>query len=201
MRSHPAGIVSLHGGWEQQISLRPGSAALRWGMFDVTSAARLSKILLLASIALFFTLVVFNNTTDFDSNYEFVKHVLSMDTTFPNNHGMWRALPMPALHLAFYLGIIAWETVNAILLWSGVVALTRARKLDQKAFQSAKKIGVLALTAGLMLWMVAFLSIGAEWFLMWQSKTWNGQDPAFRMFAIEALVLGLLLMPEPVVQS
>jgi hypothetical protein len=25
---------------------------------------------------------------------------------------------------------------------------------------------------------------GSEWFLMWQSKVWNGQEEAFRMFAI-----------------
>jgi len=56
-----------------------------------------------AGIALFYTLVVFNNITDFDSNYEFVHHVLSMDSTFPGNHGMWRAMPSPTVHLVFYL--------------------------------------------------------------------------------------------------
>ena len=73
---------------------------------------RIAKLLLLAGIALFYTLVVFNNLTDFDSNYQFVRHVLSMDTTFPGNHGMWRALSSPAIHLAFYLSIIAWEIVD-----------------------------------------------------------------------------------------
>ena len=58
---------------------------------------RTAKLLLLAGIALFYTLVVFNNLTDFDSNYQFVRHVLMMDTTFPGNHGMWRALPSPAI--------------------------------------------------------------------------------------------------------
>ena len=56
---------------------------------------RTAKLLLLAAIALFYTLVVFNNTTDFDSNYQFVRHVLMMDTTFPGNRGMWRALDAP----------------------------------------------------------------------------------------------------------
>jgi predicted small integral membrane protein len=45
-------------------------------------------------------------------------------------------------------------------------------------------------------WFIAFLCIGAEWFLMWQSKLWNGQDPAFRIFAVEALVLVILLLPD-----
>ena len=67
------------------------------------AAARWAKILLLAAIALFFTLVAFNNITDFDTNYQFVRHVLAMDTTFPNNHSMWRAIRSPAIHLAFYI--------------------------------------------------------------------------------------------------
>src|ERR1035441_608975 len=70
---------------------------------------RTAKMLLLAAIALYYTLVVFNNLTDFDSNYQFVHHVLAMDGTIPGNHGMWRALPSPAIQLAFYLASISWS--------------------------------------------------------------------------------------------
>jgi predicted small integral membrane protein len=77
---------------------------------------RTAKMLLLAGVALYYTLVVLNNLTDFDSNYEYVRHVLSMDTTFPGNHGMWRALTSPAWHLTFYFAIIAWEMITMILL-------------------------------------------------------------------------------------
>ena len=40
---------------------------------------RVAKLLLLAGVGLYYALVVFNNLTDFDSNYQFVRHVLSMD--------------------------------------------------------------------------------------------------------------------------
>ena len=56
---------------------------------------RLTKTALVGAIALFYTLVVFNNVTDYYSNYQFVRHVLSMDTTFPGNRGMWRAIESP----------------------------------------------------------------------------------------------------------
>jgi predicted small integral membrane protein len=46
-------------------------------------------------------------------------------------------------------------------------------------------------------WFTAFLSVGAEWFLMWQSHTWNGQDAAFRMFASLAVVLIYVSLPDP----
>ena len=84
---------------------------------------RTAKTVLVAAIALFYTLVVFNNLTDFNSNYQFVRHVLTMDSTFPGNHGMWRALPSPSFHLVFYISIIAWEAATMILLWWGAIRL------------------------------------------------------------------------------
>jgi predicted small integral membrane protein len=159
-------------------------------------AIRTCKLLLLAATGFFFALVAFNNLTDFDSNYQFVRHVLMMDSTFPGNKGMWRAIRLPWIHLAFYLGIIAWEILNAVLSWWGSIALLRALRSPQPQFHSAKQIGVVALTSGMLQWFIAFLCIGAEWFLMWQSKLWNGQDAAFRMFAVEGLVLVILLLPE-----
>jgi predicted small integral membrane protein len=153
-------------------------------------------MLLLAAMGFFFTLVVFNNITDFDSNYQFVRHVLMMDSTFPGNRGMWRAIGMPWVHVAFYLGIIGWEIVNAVLCWWGAVALLRTLRLTSAEFRLAKSVGVVALTSGMLQWFVAFLCVGAEWFLMWQSKSWNGQEAAFRMFAVEGIVLVVLLLPE-----
>ena len=157
---------------------------------------RWAKVVLLAGIALFYTLVVFNNVTDFDSNYQFVRHTLTMDTTFAGNHGLWRAIHSPAIHLVFYLSIIAWEIVTAILLWWGVARLLRARRLPASAFNATKGVPVAALTLSLSMWLVAFLAVGGEWFLMWQSPTWNGQQAAFRMFAVVGLVLLIVLLPD-----
>jgi predicted small integral membrane protein len=155
-----------------------------------------AKLLLVAGIALFYTLVVFNNLTDFNSNYQFVRHVLMMDSTFPGNQGMWRALPSPNIQFAFYLSIIGWEIATTILLWWGAIRLMRALRLPAAAFNLAKGVPVMALTLSMLMWLVAFLSVGAEWFLMWQSHTWNGQEAAFRMFAVVGLVLLILLQPE-----
>ena len=157
---------------------------------------RLSKILLVAGIALFYTLIVFDNLTDFNSNYQFVRHVLMMDSTFPGNHGMWRAISSPGMHLAFYWMIILWELVSMVLAWWGAAQLSRALRLPAAEFQTCKRIAILALTASLLMWLVAFLEIGGDWFLMWQSQTWNGQQEAFRMFVIIGVVLMLLLQPD-----
>jgi len=49
----------------------------------------------------------------------------------------------------------------------------------------------------LVTWLVAFLTIGGEWFLMWQSRAWNGQEAAFRMVAAPGMVLLVIAQPEP----
>jgi predicted small integral membrane protein len=144
----------------------------------------------------YYTLVVFNNLTDFGSNYQFVHHVLAMDDTSAGNHGMWRALPSPRIQLAFYISLIAWEIANTILLWWGAVNLLRAAKRPAALFNTAKGVPVVALTLSMLMWLVAFLSVGGEWFLMWQSHIWDGRESAFRMFAVVGLVLLILLQPD-----
>jgi predicted small integral membrane protein len=157
---------------------------------------RTAKLLLVTSVALFYSLVAFNNLTDFDSNYQFVRHVLMMDSTFPGNKGMWRALNAPFWHLSFYFSIIAWEILTMFLCWWGAIGMLRALGKPVSAFQTAKRIPLIALTLGMLMWLVAFLIVGAEWFLMWQSHTWNGQEAAFRMFVVIGFVFLILLQPE-----
>jgi len=78
----------------------------------------------------------------------------------------------------------------------GSVSLLRKLHGPAVAFNRAKRIAVIALTLSLLMWLVAFLTVGAEWFLMWQSKTWNGQEAAFRMFTVVGIVLIFVAMPD-----
>ncbi len=157
---------------------------------------RLSKVVLVFAVALYYSLVIFNNVSDYDSNYQFVRHVLMMDTAFPGNHGMWRAVNSPALHTAFYIAIIGWETLTMILCAWGGVRLARSLKRSAGEFHQAKRVAIAGLALGLAMWLVAFLRVGGEWFLMWQSKTWNGQEAAFRMFTVLGIVLLLVAQPD-----
>ena len=157
---------------------------------------RVAKCLLVAAVAVFHTFLVLNNTTDYDSNYQFVRHVMMMDSTFPTNHAMWRAVNTPALHTAFYISIILWESVTMLLCWWGAIQLARSLRGTAAGFQAAKKWAITGLSLSLLMWLVAFLTVGGEWFLMWQSKTWNGQEEAFRMFTVVGIVLLILVHRE-----
>jgi predicted small integral membrane protein len=157
---------------------------------------RFCKVALVASVGFFLLLVVFNNLTDYGSNHAFVSHVLAMDTTFEGNRGLWRAIQSPAAHHAFYWTIIAWEAAAMVLCFAGAARLWQARAAGAAAFNHAKALAALGLTVSLLQWFVAFIAVGGEWFLMWQSQIWNGQDAAFRMFACIGVVLLILIQKD-----
>ena len=157
-------------------------------------AIRAAKVVMVAAIALFATLVAFGNLTDYGTNFAFVQHVLSMDTIFADSKIGYRAITSPALHHAAYAVIIAAEAAVAILCWIGAAVLLRSIRADAATFHRAKTYAVLGLTLGFLLWQVSFMTIGGEWFGMWQSSQWNGVPSAFRFVMVIAAVLIFVAM-------
>ena len=157
---------------------------------------RISKIVMVAGLAVYALLVAFGNITDYDSNFAFVQHTLNMDTTFPGNHLMYRAITTPTLHHAAYWLIIAGEALAGLLLVQGTWRLWQARAASAAAFAVAKRPVVLGITIAFLVWFVGFLVIAGEWFAMWQSATWNGQESAFRVLAAFLLVTIFVMQPK-----
>src|SRR5204863_7231107 len=108
---------------------------------------RLSKTALVVAVALFFTLVAFGNMTDYGSNWQFVQHVLAMDTIFPDSSLRWRAITSSALQAFAYWLIIAWEVATALILWVGAIRLLPPKSAAE--FTRAKPAAVLGLTMGI----------------------------------------------------
>ena len=159
-------------------------------------AIRAAKAVMVAAIALFATLVVFGNLTDYNTNFVFVEHVLSMDSVFPFSTIKYRAITSPALHHAGYALIIAAEAATAVLCWIGAVRLSRSIRADAPTFNREKTFAVLGLTLGFLIWQVGFMAIGGEWFGMWQSQDWNGVPSAFRLVMVIVAVLIFVAMPD-----
>lgn len=175
-------------------------------------ALRYTKIILLAAVSFFFLIVFLNNgILDYRGNYEFARHVLSMDTIDPNHPQIWRAI-RPAgpeaenhwIYHAFYWAIIATEVATGILCSLGTARLWRARHASGEAFNAAKATAIYGLTLSLLQWFTISLTIGAEWFLAFLSNGWDPQNSAFRMFGCLGIILIYLslenrdLKPDPV---
>lgn len=150
---------------------------------------RASKILLIAGIGCLSLMVASNNVLDYQSNFLFVQHVMSMDTVFTGNVLKSRAITEPLIHSVAYTSIILWEFGVAILCLSGALHLLKHLKSDASRFNKAKFLSILGLSAGFALWFFGFMVVGGEWFCMWQSPDWNGQESAFRFVVCIILVL------------
>ncbi|CAB3760300.1 DUF2165 family protein [Paraburkholderia humisilvae] len=143
---------------------------------------RLAKIMMTAMLAAFAGVVTFDNLADYGSNYRFVQHVLSMDTTFAHNALLDRATTNPVWWQLSYGLIIAGEFMTCLLLVAGSVVLWRKRHASGARFNHAKGCVVAGFAVGFLVWFFGFMVIGGEWFAMWQSKIWNGQQAAFRFY-------------------
>jgi len=157
---------------------------------------RLVKVAMVASCALFALLVAFNNLVDYGSNYTFVRHTLSMDTTFPGNALKGRAITSPTLWTLGYWLIIAAEAATGLILAFGALRLALAVRGPAALFNGAKPAVVLGMGLGFLLWFTGFAVIGGEWFAMWQSKAWDGVPSAFRFYVTLLLVLIFVMQPD-----
>jgi predicted small integral membrane protein len=158
---------------------------------------RFAKIVMCLALGLFCLLVAFDNITDYAINYLFVKHVLSMDTTMPGNSLKHRAITSPVLWQLAYAAIIAAEAVTGVLFVVGAVALWRARLAPAPTFNRAKGYAIAAGAFAFVIWFFGFMVVGGEWFAMWESHTWNGQEAAFRFYMTVLVVLIFLNQPDP----
>src|SRR5258708_188260 len=111
-------------------------------------AIRLVKVALVASTALFALLVAVDNVVDYDTNYAFVRHTLSMDTTFPDNVLKARAITTPALWTLAYWLIIATEAAVGLLLAGGAFRLGAAPRPPRAAVHPPPPPGALAAAPG-----------------------------------------------------
>ncbi|MCU0341628.1 MAG: DUF2165 domain-containing protein [Spirosomaceae bacterium] len=142
---------------------------------------RLLKISVWASVAAYMFFVIFNNLFDYNSNYQYISNVASMNDVFEGNVHTWRSLQSSALHHAMFAMIILWKTTIFGLLAAGTYQMYRHLNDDKDAFENAKKYAQWGLGVGVLLWFLVFVAVGGEWFLMWQSKDWNGQEVGFSL--------------------
>jgi predicted small integral membrane protein len=155
-----------------------------------------AKISFVVFVGIFGLIVGFDNIIDYQTNFEVVRHVMSMDTTHPGNRLMWRAITNETLHHLVYWIIIATELFFGGVSIFGAWRLFRALRADAALFNAAKDTAVLGLAVGFALYFFGFMIIGGEWFQMWQSAQWNMQEPAFRFIGCVGFVLLFLSLPD-----
>jgi len=153
---------------------------------------RYSKMLLAAALGALLLLVAINNVTDYDTNYQIVSHVMSMDGVPAGSPLEWRAVSSATSHRALYASIIVIEFAAAALILAGVWRLLLMRKADAAQFNAAKDIAIGGIALAVGLYLFGFMAVGGEWFQMWRSGT-DLQQAAFRFIGCASLVMLFLV--------
>lgn len=164
---------------------------MRKDVITTTKCIRYAKALLVATVGGFAFFVVFGNVTDYNTNFQFVQHVLSMDSRRPDL-GLtieYRAIPWAWAWHAAYVGVILVETFIMCSCLYGAYKMARKAGKSDADFYSAKKWGSLGCVAALFLWFFGFQAFGGEWFGMWMNESWNGIPDAVRLCTYIATVL------------
>jgi predicted small integral membrane protein len=102
-----------------------------------------------------------------------------MGDVFSKEKTGWRSMNSEGMHHIMYLFIITWELTITILTIAGIFKMIQKLKSDAAKFNQSKKLLITGISLGVILWFGMFITVGGEWFLMWQSKNWNGQNTAF----------------------
>jgi len=153
---------------------------------------RLTAFVPLIGTAIMAAIVVLNNLSAPRSNFLFIEHIMTMDTTYQAPGTVWRAIRSPRVHWAAFVFIVFCEALVAVFGFMGSVELLIHLRMPTAAWDAAKYYGYLSFLVALFVWFFIFQVVGAEWFESWQSEQWNGIRDSIRINLIT--VSGILLL-------
>ncbi|WP_432218652.1 DUF2165 family protein [Pseudomonas kribbensis] len=149
---------------------------------------RRSKVAIVFMVGMLGAMIVFSNATDYDSNYIYLGHILSMDTT--GSHLMYRSINSEMMHHRIYWMIMTLETIFTSACLLGGYQLAKNINASDEQFHEAKKYAVLGILVALFVYYFCLQVIGNEWFDMDRSKDWNAMKWAQSIvdFLLPALI-------------
>jgi len=163
---------------------------------NLISVQQLTKAAVAFSVGFFCLLVGYDNIVDFNTNYEFVNAVLSMDQMEPffsgNQVMLARAITNPEIHLVAYWLIISGELITGAVCMIG--ALTMLFSINKSRFVKGQVIYLVGATFAILLWYLGFAVIGGEYFSMWANKM-NGQSKAYTFATFILLTAIYIALP------
>ena len=146
-------------------------------------SVRFSKVVLSAGLGLFALSAAFTNIFDYPTNWHFLQRVMSMDTIGSDPDLAWRAVTNPIFQRTAFGLVILFQLLTGLAFVFAAIAMARSLTASRAHFRRAKGFVPIGISLGFMVWFVAFVVIGGEWFQMWRSEGWNGQPAAFFYYA------------------
>ncbi len=150
-------------------------------MLDSQKAFRLFSLMIILTITTIAAIACFGNITDSTSNMKFVYHIFEMDTTYHSPGVMYRAIDSNLMHWLGFWAIVVFEALVAITGYWGLYRLLKNINKSSDVFEKQKTLCFIAMFFAVVIWGFIFQAGGGEWFVSWQSASWNGLRDATRI--------------------
>ncbi|MEE9210396.1 MAG: DUF2165 domain-containing protein [Kiloniellales bacterium] len=157
---------------------------------------RCAKIALVFGVGLFAGLAAFTNLSITEVTLGAVRGAVAMGEVVQHPNLQWRAVHSPAFSAVLFWAIVAAEAGGALLCLVGGYRLWRARSAPASGFNEAKSWALAGLAVVTLLFLVGFLAILSEWFVMWSTQGLNVLAEAHRAFVPAMLILMYLSTPD-----
>lgn len=142
------------------------------------------KAVLSLTTAMVMSIIVLNNVQDRKNGLTYTAHALNM-TYVPDGPLHYRSISDRRYVIGMYTIVVVWEALIAVLCALG------AALMHKRIGLMLSKLGHVL---GALLFFGAFRGIAGQWFLMWQSGSFNGLPDAHRMLQWMLAMLVLLHM-------
>jgi len=149
---------------------------------------RLTKIAIGAVAGVFAITIGFNNVFDYGTNFDVVRHIVSMDMV-PRSSLSSRSIHSEIIFHFLYLLIIATQFLGGAIVLFGCWRLCIVLKAADEVFNQSKELVILGVAILFLLYLFGFMIIGGEWFQMWRAGAYNMQEPSFRFIVIFGVVM------------
>mgnify|MGYP001304488698 CR=1 FL=1 len=163
--------------------------------------ARLSKGIVSLCIGVFIIGIFAGHLIDFESNFYFVRYVLSqitIDPWFRGTHDLvWLTISSPTTHFIFYCVMILGEMIAGLFCTSGAYLILKNASSAKKDFYLGKSLFLLGGMIAIIVLYFSFCVIGSEWFTIWTSTEWNSQMTIYAFSTSILLAMGYILIPDP----
>ena len=155
---------------------------------------RISKILLILSVAMWASFGVMGNFLDWAGTTGAISATTSM-STFEGGADDWRATTNPAIILAGAVFIVVGKILTALLCFMGAWRMWSARAGDTATFARAKTMARTGCGVAMFMLFMGWIAIAETWFELWQSEVLRDAalGSAFRycgMIGVIALFVG-----------
>ena len=150
---------------------------------------RITKIMLIATVAIFLLMGAFFNVYEWSGTTGAVAATTSM-STFEGGANDWRATSNPVVIWMGALFITLLKTVAGALCLIGAFRMSSARRDDAAAFSKAKELALSGCAIAIFMLFGGWIVIAETWFELWRSEEMRSAalQTAFRYGGFIALI-------------